>query len=316
MPLFTLPNFLRRPRSSHPAPPERLHFHLRKRLTSASGPLELDIELDIARGESLALLGPSGSGKTSLLRLLAGLQPADGGYIAAFGRIWLDSACGIDRPPRERRAGLVFQDYALFPNMSVLGNVRFALPSGSPARRADELLERVGLAGLANERPARLSGGQQQRLALARALAAEPELLLLDEPLSALDGTLRRDLQDALAALRERQRTTLLLVTHDPGEALRLCERAVLLEAGRVAADAPPARLFGAGCPADAEQRLTLAGRVLERIAAADGSPLYRIEAEGRTCLARAAERAGLEPGDSVLVSAGDWLATPLHGLR
>ncbi|WP_232487151.1 hypothetical protein [Azotobacter chroococcum] len=90
----------------------------------------------------------------------------------------------------------------------------------------------------------------------------------------------------------------------------------MLLEAGRVAADAPPARLFGAGGPADAEQRLTLAGRVVERIAAADGSPLYRIEAEGRTCLARAAERAGLEPGDSVLVSAGDWLATPLHGLR
>ncbi|GAB3466346.1 ATP-binding cassette domain-containing protein [Azotobacter salinestris] len=316
MPVFTLPNFLRRPRLNRPAPPERLHFHLRKQLVCATGPLELDIELDIARGESLALLGPSGSGKTSLLRLLAGLQPADSGFIAAFGRIWLDSASGIDRPPRRRRAGLVFQDYALFPNMSVQGNVRFALPAGMPARRADELLELVGLAGLANERPARLSGGQQQRLALARALAAEPDLLLLDEPLSALDGALRRDLQDALAALRERRRTTLVLVTHDPSEALRLCERAVLLEAGRVVADTTPARLFGAGRFVDAESRLILAGRVVERIAAADGSPLYRIEAEGRTCLARPAERARMEPGDSVLVSAGDWLATPLHGLH
>ncbi|WP_460427420.1 ATP-binding cassette domain-containing protein [Azotobacter armeniacus] len=309
---FTLPSFLRRSRPIRPLPPERLHFHLRKRLASTSGPIELNIELDLERGASLALLGPSGSGKTTLLRLLAGLQPADAGHIAAFGQLWLDSACGIDRPPRKRRAGLVFQDYALFPNMSVQGNVRFALPAGTPARRADELLELVGLAGLANERPARLSGGQQQRLALARALAAEPDLLLLDEPLSALDGTLRRELQDALASLREHQRTTLVLVTHDPGEALRLCERAVLLEAGRVVADAAPARLFGAGRFPDAESRLILAGRVIERVSAADGSPLYRIEAEGRTCLASAASGACLAPGDSVLVSAGDWLASPL----
>lgn len=316
MSVLALANLLRHPRPSRPAPPERLHFHLRKRLASASGPIELDVELSLERGASLALLGPSGSGKTSLLRLLAGLQPADDGHIAAFGRIWLDSARGIDRPPRRRRAGLVFQDYALFPNMSVRGNVRFALPSGRPERRADELLELVGLTGLAGENPLRLSGGQQQRLALARALAAEPDLLLLDEPLSALDGALRRDLQDALAALREHRRTTLVLVTHDPGEALRLCERAVLLEDGRVAADTTPARLFGAGRFADAENRLILAGRVVERLSAADGSPLYRIEAEGRTCLARPAESVRMEPGDSVLVSAGDWLATPLRSLH
>jgi len=301
-----------RARSRRPAAPDRLQFHLRKQLNAADGPVELDIALDIARGESLALLGPSGSGKTSLLRLLAGLQAADGGYIAAFGNIWLDSAHGIDQPPRRRRAGLVFQDYALFPNMSVQGNVRFALPPGRPARQADELLERVGLGGLARQAPAQLSGGQQQRLALARALAAEPELLLLDEPLSALDGSLRRDLQDALASLREQRHTTLLLVTHDPGEALRLCQRAVLLEAGRVIADMPPHRLFGGGPLADAEQRLTLTGRVLERLDGADGSPLYRIAAEGRTCLARPEQHARLQPGDSVLVSAGDWLATPL----
>ena len=312
MPPFALPPLWHRHSPTPPPANERLHFRLRKQLRAADGPLTLDVELDIARGESLALLGPSGTGKTTLLRLLAGLLSADAGHIAAFGQIWLDSARGIDQPPRRRRAGLVFQDYALFPNMSVRGNVRFALPRGRPAQRADELLEIVGLAGLAGERPERLSGGQQQRLALARALAAEPELLLLDEPLSALDGKLRRELQDALATLRAQRDTTLILVTHDPGEALRLANRAVLLEGGRVIADAVPAQLFGAGQPDRDDEHLVLAGRVIACNAAADGSPRYRIEAEGRTCLARTAPGVRLAPGDRVLVSAGEWLATPL----
>lgn len=247
----------------------RLRFHLHKALASADGALKLDLALDIERGSSVALLGPSGSGKTTLLRMLAGLTPADGGHIHAFGTIWLDSRRGITLPPRKRRAGLVFQDYALFPNMSTRGNVRFALPRGRPASRADELLERVGLAALAERRPAQLSGGQQQRLALARALAAEPALLLLDEPLSALDNSLRRELQDALAALQRLGRTTTLLVTHDPAEAIRLCDRAVQIRHGRIVADGPPATLScGTGTP----------GQVIAA-STADGLTTYRIEA-------------------------------------
>lgn len=310
---FVLPALLRRSRAARACVPDRLDFHLRKRLVAADGPVTLDVALSLSRGESLALLGPSGTGKTSLLRLLAGLLPADDGHIAAFGRLWLDRAAGIDLPARRRRAGLVFQDYALFPNMSVRGNLRFALPRGVRSSQADELLELVGLAGLADRAPGRLSGGQQQRLALARALAAEPELLLLDEPLSALDGTLRRELQEALAALRARRRTTLILVTHDPAEALRLCERAVLLEAGAVVADGSPAALFGADA---ADAPLLLAGRVLACETAADGSPRYRIESQGRQCLARVAPGTVLAPGDGVLLSAGDWRATPLAARR
>lgn len=234
----------RRPDADVPAA-DCLQLHLTKALATADGALTLDVALRIERGESVALLGPSGGGKTTLLRMLAGLTAADAGHIHAFGAVWLDSARGISLPPRKRRAGLVFQDYALFPNMSALGNVRFALPRGTPAGRADELLERVGLAALGGRRPAQLSGGQQQRLALARALAAEPALLLLDEPLSALDAALRRDLQDALLALRALHGTTLLLVTHDPAEAQRLTDRAVVLERGRIVADAPGAALFG-----------------------------------------------------------------------
>lgn len=306
---FVLPALLRRSRAARACAPDRLDFHLRKRLVAADGPVTLDVALSLSRGESLALLGPSGTGKTSLLRLLAGLLPADDGHVAAFGRLWLDRAAGIDLPARRRRAGLVFQDYALFPNMSVRGNVRFALPRGVPSSRADQLLELVGLAGLADRAPGRLSGGQQQRLALA----AEPELLLLDEPLSALDGALRRELQEALAALRAHRRTTLILVTHDPAEALRLADRAVLLEAGAVVADGSPAALFGADA---ADATLLLAGRVLACETAADGSPRYRIESQGRQCLARVAPGTVLAPGDGVLLGAGDWRATPLAARR
>lgn len=313
---FVFPALSRRYRPARFCAPDRLDFHLRKRLSSADGPVTLDVSLSLARGESLALLGPSGTGKTTLLRLLAGLLPADDGRIAAFGRLWLDRATGIDLPARRRRAGLVFQDYALFPNMSVRGNLRFALPRRAPKRRADELLELVGLAGLADRAPGCLSGGQQQRLALARALAAEPEVLLLDEPLSALDGRMRRELQDALIALRAERCTTLLLVTHDPAEALRLCRRAVLLEAGRVVADGSPAQLFGNGSAVEAESRVVLAGRVLDCLDEGGGETRYRIEAEGRICLARPAPGVLLVPGDSVLISAGDWLASPVGASR
>ncbi|THF56891.1 ABC transporter ATP-binding protein [Pseudothauera rhizosphaerae] len=296
----------------HCADPDLFSFELHKRMHAARGSqaahpaFELHVALSLRRGDCLAVLGASGAGKTTLLRLLAGLTPADGGHIHAFGRCWLDGARSLALPTRKRRIGYVFQDYALFPHMSVRGNVRFALRRGAPERLADELLETVGLSALAGRRPAQLSGGQQQRLALARAIAAEPDLLLLDEPLSALDAGLRRSLQDELIALRRRYGLTTLVVTHDPGEAVRLAGRAILLEGGRIVADATPAELFGGRGEA-----LTLGGRVLDVEAGADG-PLYRIDADGRTLLARAADGAALAPGSMVTLVAERWTARPV----
>lgn len=299
--------FFRRTPATGATAHDDLELHVEKTLQGAAGPLRLDVELRLARGQSMALLGPSGAGKTTLIRLLAGLERADRGHIDAFGQRWLDTAAGIDWPARRRRAGLMFQDYALFPHMTVRGNLRFALPRGRPARLADEWLERVGLAGLAERRPAQLSGGQQQRLALARTLAAEPSLLLLDEPLSALDADLRRDLQEHLQALRETQGLTLLMITHDLGEAVHLADRAVLLGAGRVRADVPPTALFGG--PASPG----LAGRVA---GLTDAKGRCLVEAQGRLCLARPAQGSPLAVGDQVLLRADDWQAYPLAGTQ
>ncbi|WP_230976249.1 ATP-binding cassette domain-containing protein [Pseudothauera nasutitermitis] len=291
---------------SSPPQPDLFSFDVHKRIGTARGAFELRAALQLRRGDCLAVLGASGAGKTTLLRLLAGLAAADGGHIHAFGRCWLDHPRGFSLPTRKRRIGYVFQDYALFPHMSVRGNVRFAQRRDSPAQLADRLLETVGLSALAARRPAELSGGQQQRLALARAIAAEPELLLLDEPLSALDAGLRRSLQDELIALRRQYGLTTILVTHDPGEAVRLAGRAILLEGGRIVADAPPAELYGGRGEA-----LTLGGRVLAVEDGPDGV-LYRIDADGRALLARAAGGAVLAPGSVVTLTAERWTARPV----
>jgi molybdate transport system ATP-binding protein len=212
---------------------------LRSRLAVRLGRLDLDIELDVADGETLALLGPNGSGKTTALRALAGLRPIDAGAIALDGEVLDDPVVGTWVPPEHRPVGVVFQDYLLFPNLDARDNVAFGLRRGGmrkPAARAvaDAWLARVGLADHADHRPAHLSGGQAQRVALARALATEPRLLLLDEPLAALDaGTrteLRSDLRHHLASFAGVR----ILVTHDPVDALALADRVAVLEAGRV----------------------------------------------------------------------------------
>jgi molybdate transport system ATP-binding protein len=202
--------------------------------------LELSLE-----GGTLALVGPSGAGKSSVLRAVAGLLRPDEGRIALGGETWLDTARGIDLAPERRSVGLVFQEYALFPHLSVRANVAF----GGRAR-VDELLERFRISGLADARPRELSGGERQRVALARALARDPRVLLLDEPLSALDahtrGTVRVELRELL---RELGLPT-LLVTHDFEDAAALADRVGVLVAGRVLQIAPPAELLAA--PSDA----------------------------------------------------------------
>ena len=217
-----------------------LHVALRN-----SAPIRLDAAFDCAPGELVALVGPSGSGKTSLLRAVAGLLRGKtlGGRVSVGEETWFDSARGLDLSAQQRHAGFVFQHYALFPHLSALQNVKLAADVGrEDLPRA--LFERLGLAGLEHRRPAQLSGGQQQRVALARALAREPRVLLLDEPFSAVDAPARQALYRELASLRQSLSAPMVLVTHDLGEARRLADRVVILDAGQTLQTGTPAHVF------------------------------------------------------------------------
>jgi molybdate transport system ATP-binding protein len=203
------------------------------------GPLDLDMELAIDEDEVVALLGPNGAGKTTLLRAVAGLVPFRSGHVRLDGKVLEDTATGQYVPTERRPIGFVFQDYLLFPHLSVLDNVAFGLRSrgmsrGQATEKASQWLERVGLKAYSRAKPAELSGGQRQRVALARALAPDPRLLLLDEPLSALDVTtraeVRRDLKHHLASFEGIR----LLVTHDPLEAVALADRLIVMEGGHL----------------------------------------------------------------------------------
>ncbi len=200
-----------------------------------------------AGDEVVVLFGPSGAGKSLTLHCLAGLVRPDAGRIVVNGRTFDDTAAGVHLPPQARRLGYVFQGYALFPHLTVAGNVGFGLrdrPREIRRRRTAEVLERLGLGPVAGRLPRELSGGQRQRVALGRALAPDPEVLLLDEPLSALDVPLRRELRGELARLMRDWGKTLVLVTHDLGEAYQLGERLVVYDAGRVIQAAPKAELL------------------------------------------------------------------------
>jgi putative spermidine/putrescine transport system ATP-binding protein len=201
------------------------------------------LTLEIEPGELVALLGPSGCGKTTALRILAGFETADGGTVTVDGR-------DVSHVPAAKRdMGMVFQSYSLFPNMSALDNVAFGLrmrKKGTAERRAraGELLDMVGLADQRQQYPHQLSGGQQQRVALARALAIEPSVLLLDEPLSALDAKVRLQLREQIRALQQRLHTTTLFVTHDQEEALSMADRVGVMRDGRLEQLATPSELY------------------------------------------------------------------------
>lgn len=200
-----------------------------------------DFSLAVADGETVALLGPSGCGKTTVLRIIAGLEQPDAGQVLLAGR----DATGW--PPERRGVGLVFQSYALFPHLSVGANVAYGLRfrrGVDRVARVEELLSLVGLSGYERRKPHQLSAGQQQRVALARALAPEPGILLLDEPLSALDAALRKELRAELRALLGKLGMTALYVTHDQEEALALADRVAVMREGRLDQVAPPAELY------------------------------------------------------------------------
>ena len=223
------------------------------------------LDLEMAEGELICLLGPSGCGKTTLLRIVAGFVRPDSGQVLVAGT----DVTGLS--PRARRMGMVFQAYSLFPNMTALDNVRFGPRVAGAGRaeqlsRAGDLLELVGLASHADKYPHQLSGGQQQRVALARALAVQPQVLLLDEPLSALDAKVRVQLRDEIRRIQRETGVTTMLVTHDQEEALSIADRVAVMHAGRLLQVATPATIYRA--PADGfVARFIGAGAVLAGIA-------------------------------------------------
>lgn len=221
-----------------------LEVHIRHTLHTADGILPMEVDFALAGNSVLALTGPSGAGKTTLLRQIAGLAIPESGRIAFGKKPWLDTAARIHVPAQQRHIGFVFQDYALFPNMTVMQNLEFALPKIHNQELVSHLLETAGLTQLTNRKPHQLSGGQQQRVALTRALVREPELLLMDEPFAALDPDMQRQLQDLLLKLHRERPFAVILVTHDIGEIFRLADQVAVMETGRLARFGTPAEVY------------------------------------------------------------------------
>ncbi|GGX54455.1 ABC transporter ATP-binding protein [Undibacterium squillarum] len=281
-----------------------IEIRIQHPLTSADGADMLKPDLQIAAQQSACLSGASGAGKTTLLRIIAGLLKPQQGFIRAGDQVWLDTERGICLPPQQRRVGMVFQDYALFPHMTVQANIAYALARSQPAL-VTHLLQLTGLQALAQRKPAQLSGGQQQRVALARALARiwdQPgSLLLLDEPLSALDAETRSQLQDVLQQAMQQSGCTSLLVSHDMAEIFRLCQQVFVLEHGRIARSGSPEQVFLQGGQAG---QLTLQAQVL---AVRREEVVYvlslLIGQEVTEVFASAEQAAGLRPGDRIAVA-------------
>jgi molybdate transport system ATP-binding protein len=273
---------------------------LRAELGTAVGALALDVELSVEPGECLALVGPSGAGKTSVLRAIAGLLRPARGRVVCGEDTWLDTASNVDVPPERRGCGYLFQEYALFPHLSAWRNVGYALPREHRRERAHELLERFGLGDRGHARPHELSGGERQRVALARALAPRPRVLLLDEPLSALDARTRARASRELGAALRDAGVPALLVTHDFGEAALLGTRIAVLDAGRIVQQGAASEL--AAAPASAFVADLTGAVVLTGSARPGGDGLTLVDLDG------GGQAASIDAGSGrVAVSVHPW---------
>jgi molybdate transport system ATP-binding protein len=221
-----------------------IEIDIAKRLHGGNGHLDVRFKALIKDGELVTIYGPSGAGKTSVLRMLAGLMTPDEGRIVVDGLTWFDKEKRINLKTQVRHIGMVFQDYSLFPNMTVLENLEFALSKGQSKQIIDELLSATELEEYIQRKPAFLSGGQQQRVALARALVRRPRVLLLDEPLSALDMDMQFKLQDYMLKIHRQYGLTTVLVSHDMIEVARLSNRVLILENGSIRQEGPPSSVL------------------------------------------------------------------------
>lgn len=211
-----------------------IEISLFKVLHASSGTMNLDVDFCVKNHSLLTLYGKSGAGKTTILKMIAGLMNPDNGKISVNGEIWFDKTKKINLVPQKRKIGFVFQDYSLFPNMTVLENLLFALPKGKDKKIIKDLIEIVDLGNFRSRRPETLSGGQRQRVALARTLVQRPEILLLDEPLSALDEEMRIKLQKYILKVHKEFKLTTILISHDISEIIKMSDYLVELDGGRI----------------------------------------------------------------------------------
>ena len=221
-----------------------IQFRAYKILNTTQGKMPLDVSFTLEHGQLISLFGKSGAGKTTILRILAGLTNADESFIEVDNEIWDDTKKKIHLSAQTRSIGFVFQDYALFPNLTVKENVQFALQKKSDRKIVPELLELMELEQLQNNKPINLSGGQQQRVALARAIARQPKILLLDEPLSALDDEMRFKLQDYIFKAHLHYKLTTILVSHHLPEIFRLSDNVIILDKGKIIKQGKPLDVF------------------------------------------------------------------------
>ncbi len=217
---------------------------LYKMLHTAQGTIPLDIQLMTEPRQFITLYGESGAGKTSTLRMISGLLAPDKGKVVVNNKEWLDTNSKTNLKPQQRNVGFVFQEYALFPNMTVRKNLEYALEKNQDKNIIEELIDLVELGELQHLKPNTLSGGQQQRVALARALVRKPEILLLDEPLSALDSKMRVKLQDYILKVHKEYKLTTVLVSHDIGEIIKLSDQVYVLEKGKIIQSGTPTEIF------------------------------------------------------------------------
>ncbi len=233
----------------------------KKNLITSHGPIRLEVDFQIPDKELITLFGPSGAGKTTILRMIAGLTDPDEGFIQVDDEVWFDSDKGINRSIQERQISVVFQDYNLFPNMTVRENLEYALKDKKDDCLINEFLEMVRLTELRNRKPDMLSGGQKQRVALIRALLRKPKIFLLDEPLSSLDLELRLKLQDEILSIYNRFKISTIFVTHDLSEIFKLSNQIFILEQGKIVRSGKPSEIFGENTLSD---KFKFVGNIIE----------------------------------------------------
>jgi molybdate transport system ATP-binding protein len=293
------------------APPTCLHFQATKSLHTAQGTRQFDVTFDLPQGRLLALYGPSGAGKTTLLRILAGLTDTSSGNIVMEGDTWLDHSRRFILPTRRRPIGFVFQDFALFPHLTVRQQLEYALPKDADRSIIPDLLTLMELETLQHHRPTLLSGGQQQRIAIARAIARRPRLLLLDEPLSALDEEMRSKLQDYIAKAHRHFHLTTVLVSHYLPEIHALADEVIILDEGKITSRSIPSDLFPATGPID---NLRLNGEITA-ITQAYGACILHVLAAGTTInvVASPDSASAWRIGQKVTVAYRDFNPVILH---